>query len=93
MVEGALLAIPPNATEQSLGLTTAPGKKLFHALQDYGGYIVDDAADPSYNLAVENGVKQEFLAVYGYDFGFYDDGLFHGGFYGHDGGFHGGGHR
>jgi hypothetical protein len=68
MVEGALLAIPPNATEQSLGLTTAPGKKLFHALQDYGGYIVDDAADPSYNLAVENGVKQQFLAVYGYDF-------------------------
>jgi hypothetical protein len=65
---GALLAVPPGATEQSLNLTTVPGKKLFHALQDYGGYVVDDSADPSYNLAVESGVKQEFKSFYGFDF-------------------------
>ncbi|HZP49300.1 MAG TPA: alkaline phosphatase family protein [Vicinamibacterales bacterium] len=68
MVQGALLAIPPSATEQSLGLTTAPGKKLFHALQDYGAYIVDNSDDPSYNISVESGVKSEFKTAFGFDF-------------------------
>jgi hypothetical protein len=68
MVEGALLAIPPGATEQTLGLTTAPGRQLFHALQDYGAYIVDNSADVSYNIAVESGLKTEFRNTYGYDF-------------------------
>jgi hypothetical protein len=68
MVQGSLLAIPPAATEQTLGLATAAGKKLFHALQDYGAYIVDNSADVSYNLAVENGVKSEFRAAFGFDF-------------------------
>jgi hypothetical protein len=68
MVQGTLLAIPPGASEQALGLTTAAGRKLFHALQDYGAYIVDNSADVSYNVAVENGVKAEFRGAYGYDF-------------------------
>jgi hypothetical protein len=68
MLMGALLAVPPGATEQSLALTTAPGKKLFHALQDYGGYIVDNSADVSYNVAVESGVKEQFKSFYGFDF-------------------------
>jgi hypothetical protein len=68
MVQGSLLAIPPGATEQTLGLTTVPGRKLFHALQDYGAYMVDNSADISYNLAVESGVKSEFRTAYGYDF-------------------------
>jgi hypothetical protein len=71
MVQGSLLAVPPGVTETSLGLTTVPGKKLFHVLQDYGGYIVDNSNDPSYNLAVESGVKSEFKAAYGYDFDVY----------------------
>jgi hypothetical protein len=68
MVQGSLLAVPPGATEASLGLRTEPGKKLFHALQDYGGYIVDNSADPSYNLCVESGVKEEFARAFGYAF-------------------------
>jgi len=68
MVLGALLAIPPTATEQTLGLTTPAGRKLFHALQDYGAYIVDNSDDVSYNLAVENGVKSEFRTAFGFDF-------------------------
>lgn len=42
LVQGSLLAIPPSDTASSLGLTTAAGKKLFAALQNYGGYLVDD---------------------------------------------------
>jgi hypothetical protein len=68
MVMGSLLAIPPTATEQTLGLATPAGKKLFHALQDYGAYIVDNSNDVSYNLAVENGVEAEFRTAFGFDF-------------------------
>ena len=75
---GSLLAIPPSVSEDSLGLETVPGKKLFHALQDYGGYIVDDTAWDAHAIAVEKGVEEEFRGTYGYDFGdtsepFYED--------------------
>lgn len=78
LVMGSLLAIPPSVTEDSLGLKTIPGKKLFHALQDYGGYIVDDTAWDNHAIAVENGVEDEFLSAYGYEFDgnsgdFYED--------------------
>jgi hypothetical protein len=39
---GSLLAIPPDVTAASLGLTDPVAVKLFHAMQDYGVYIVDD---------------------------------------------------
>jgi hypothetical protein len=65
---GSLLAIPPNVTEDSLALTTPAGKKLFHALQDYGGYQVDATGVDGYTIAVEQGVEDEFKAAYGYDF-------------------------
>lgn len=68
LVMGSLLAIPPNVTEDSLGLTTPAGKKLFHALQDYGGYQVDATGADTFALAVEQGVEDEFKAAYGYDF-------------------------
>jgi hypothetical protein len=68
LVMGSLLAIAPNVTEDSLGLTTPAGKKLFHALQDYGGYQVDATGADTYALAVEQGVEEEFKAAYGYDF-------------------------
>jgi hypothetical protein len=68
LVMGSLLAIPPNVTEDSLGLTTPAGKKLFHALQDYGGYQVDATGADNYAIAVEQGVEDEFKAAYGYDF-------------------------
>lgn len=78
LVMGSLLAIPPSVTAQRLGLKTLPGKKLFRALQDYGGYIVDDTAWDAHAIAVENGVPEEFFQTYGYKFGgnsgdFYDD--------------------
>lgn len=68
IVMGTLFAIPPNVTVDNLGLTTPAGKKLFHALQDYGGYHVDTTGVDAYAIAVEPGVEDEFQATYGYDF-------------------------
>lgn len=78
LVQGSLLAIPPQVTETSLKLQTKPGKTLFRALQDYGAYIADDANWDAHYLAVENGVPEEFRQKYGYSFEgnsgkFYDD--------------------
>ena len=41
---GSLLAIPPGATPQGLGISTEVGRKLFDALQNYGAYVTDDSA-------------------------------------------------
>ncbi|MGK7957041.1 MAG: hypothetical protein AB4063_17595 [Crocosphaera sp.] len=68
LVMGALLAIPPNVTVESLNLETTPGQKLFYALQNFGGYIVDDTAWDSYSIAVEKGVPEEFKQAYGFSF-------------------------
>ena len=38
---GSLLALPAGMTPAMLGIQTAAGRKLFHALQDYGAYVVD----------------------------------------------------
>ncbi len=78
LLQGSLLAIPPKVTASSLKLQTPAGKKLFHALQDYGAYIVDDASWDAHYFAVEKGVLEEFDATYGYKFSgrsgkFYDD--------------------
>jgi hypothetical protein len=78
LVQGTLLAIPPKVTLASLKLQTQPAKKLFHAFQDYGAYIVDGAAPENNDLALENGVPEEFRKTYGYDFNsssgkFYED--------------------
>lgn len=56
---GSLLAIPPEVTEQSAGLKTGAGRLLFHALQDYGAYVVDDAAWDCHYLCAEKGVAEE----------------------------------
>jgi hypothetical protein len=66
LVMGSLLAIPPRLTEQKLGLVTPAGKKLFHALQDYGAYQVDITGQAAYAIAVEQGVETEFQTAYGY---------------------------
>lgn len=68
LVMGTLLAIPPSVTESSLGLQTPGGRKLFHALQNYGGYVVDDTAWDAHALSVEKGVLEQFRATFGYDF-------------------------
>ncbi|WP_289500767.1 hypothetical protein [Gloeocapsopsis sp. IPPAS B-1203] len=68
LVMGTLLAIPPNVTRASLGLQTPAGRKLFHALQNYGGYVVDDSAGDAHYLSMEKGVLEEFRATFGYEF-------------------------
>jgi hypothetical protein len=78
LVMGALLAIPPSVTVTSLGLQTPAGRKLFHALQNYGGYVVDSTGWNAHALSVEKGVLEEFRTTYGYNFestngAFYDD--------------------
>ena len=51
---GSLLALPPSATPDSLGITTDVGRKLFAALQDYGSYVTEDSAWNATYLAVES---------------------------------------
>jgi hypothetical protein len=68
LVMGSLLAIPPSVNQQNLRLQTIPGQKLFQALKDYGGYIVDDSARDAHTIAIEKGVQEEFEAAYGYSF-------------------------
>ncbi|QGQ95166.1 fibronectin type III domain-containing protein [Paenibacillus psychroresistens] len=65
---GALMAISPSATESSLGLQTVAGKKLFHALQDYGAYIADDTGWDAYAFSLSVEAMNEFEEVNGYSF-------------------------
>lgn len=51
---GSLLAIPPGATPQSLGIETAVGRKLFDALQNYGAYVTDDSAWEASYIGVDS---------------------------------------
>ncbi|MBC8137378.1 MAG: hypothetical protein H8F28_15975 [Fibrella sp.] len=67
MEAGALLAIPPAIKEADLGLKTPVGRKLFAALQDYGAYIVDDAAWDCHYICAEVGVNEEIKTTHGYD--------------------------
>ncbi len=78
LVQGSLLAIPPDVTEANLQLQTPAAKKLFHALQDYGAYVVDDSGWDTHYFAMEKGVLSEFNTTYGYNFeggsgAFYED--------------------
>ena len=69
---GALMAIPAAVTIESLGLETTPGKMLAQALQDYGGYVVDDTGWDVYAIETEWGpngrFRDEFKKNWGYDF-------------------------
>jgi len=66
---GSLLAIPPSiANTTRAKLTTIPGQKIFDALVDYGGYIVDDTGSEVGGAAIcmEHIVNEEIKAEYGY---------------------------
>lgn len=63
LMQGSLLAIPPNETPASLGLTNPAAIKMFYALQNYGGYVVDDTG---WNVS-QFGVEQD--AMNDIDFG------------------------
>lgn len=51
---GALLALPPGLSPESIGVTSAVGRRLFTALQDYGAYVTDDSAWEAYYLSVDS---------------------------------------
>ncbi len=63
---GSLLALPPNATPESLGLTSTIGKKVFQALQNYGAYVVDDTGGDDNALDVEQQAQVEFKNATGH---------------------------
>jgi hypothetical protein len=65
---GAMLALSPDVTPQSLGITTVPALKMFYALQDYGAYVVDDTGWNVTAFNLQEGVKEEFKQTYDYDF-------------------------
>ncbi len=65
-VQGALLAVAPTHTAASLGLKTRPARLIMRALQDYGAYIVDDAASNSYHLCPSREAAGEFCEVFGH---------------------------
>ena len=65
LMMGSLLAIPPEVTEEGLGLTTEPAKKLFRALQNYGAYIADDVYWDCFSWSIEDGVDDEMMKKYG----------------------------
>jgi len=56
---GVLLAIKPEVTAASLGITNPVVLKIFQALKDYGAYIVDDTAWNHYDWCMEQGVYEQ----------------------------------
>lgn len=68
LLMGSLLALRPELSVGTLALKTPVGKKLFHALQDYGAYIVDDSAHDYFYLAGERGVQEEMESKLGHKF-------------------------
>ena len=57
---GALLAIPPGVTPESLGITTAAALKIFQALKDYGGYATESTAWSAFNISIDAAALGEF---------------------------------
>jgi hypothetical protein len=69
VVMGSLLALKPDATPESLGLQTAPGRKLCFALQNHGAYFTEDAAWDTWDLIVERDAEREFERAHGFSMG------------------------
>lgn len=66
LVMGSLLALPPEMKPDDLGVRSEVGRKIFHALQDYGAYVTDDAGWDASDLCVERGVPEEVEKAFGY---------------------------
>jgi uncharacterized protein YjdB len=67
MEMGVLLALKPDLTPQSLGITNPVVLKIFYALQNYGAYVVDDTHWNHYDFPFQLGVRDEVLAATGTD--------------------------
>ena len=73
--EGALLALPPNLTPESLGIRSRAGRKMFDVLQDYGVYTVDESGIGSSVRNSFSGTyefKDAFRSYYGHQFTIWD---------------------
>lgn len=70
LVMGALLALPASLDLADLGLETEAAQQLAWTLQNYGGYVVDDAYDGAFLLGTEHGPRGDFLAQFEADWGF-----------------------
>jgi hypothetical protein len=66
MVMGSLLAMPPSVTAESLRLKTRAGYKIYEALRDFGGYVVDSTGWDAHAIAIEAGVEEELRQANGY---------------------------
>ena len=66
LVMGSLLAIRPEVTPESLGITTEPARRLLWVLQNYGAYITEDAGWDVFDFIIERGVETEFEESYGF---------------------------
>jgi len=58
---GSLLALPPSVNVDGLGLSD-PGRRLAHALQDYGAYVVDTTKGDSTNMRADQSVAPAVVA-------------------------------
>jgi hypothetical protein len=69
---GSLLAIPTSVNINALGLETAPARMLAWTLQNYGAYVVDNAARSVFSIETEDGpngsVVNQFQQTWGYPF-------------------------
>ncbi|MFC4149999.1 hypothetical protein ACFO0M_27415 [Micromonospora mangrovi] len=64
---GSLLAIRPDVTPEQLKITDPVALKIFHALQDFGAYVVDTTGWDYNTLCVEMSAKTEFQRRHGTD--------------------------
>ncbi|MBL8954575.1 MAG: hypothetical protein JNK82_27595 [Myxococcaceae bacterium] len=67
---GSLLAIPRGVDLAAQGFETSPGRNLAWTAQNYGIYVVDNAYDDAFLLAVEGGPDGAFLSQFQADYGF-----------------------
>lgn len=69
---GALLALHKDLNITALNLETEPARQIAWTLQNYGGYVVDDAYGGQFGICTETGPDGRFLnqfkSDYGYDF-------------------------
>jgi hypothetical protein len=66
LVMGTLLAIAPDVSDEEVGVTTEPGRKLLFTLRHFGAYFTEDAAWDTWDLIVERDAEIEFEQTYGF---------------------------
>lgn len=65
VVMGSLITVTQGVTPESVGIVSEPAKKIFYALQEYGGLVVDEQGDfnPSlraWGISVETATATDF---------------------------------